>query len=152
MTVHLVRHAKAGSRRNWSGDDRLRPLSKPGHRQAAGLVDLLAGAGITRIVSSPFTRCVQSVDPLAGALGIAVDVSDALVEGAPVAEAAALLDKLAREDAVLCSHGDVIGDLLMHLADHGVRLDDFRLEKGSVWRLECRDGRVVSAAYVAPPN
>ncbi len=152
MTVHLVRHAKAGSRRNWSGDDRLRPLSKPGHRQAAGLVDLLAGTGITRIVSSPFTRCVQSVDPLAGALGIAVDVSDALVEGAPVAEAAALLDKLAREDAVLCSHGDVIGDLLMHLADHGVRLDDFRLEKGSVWRLECRDGRVVSAAYVAPPN
>jgi 8-oxo-dGTP diphosphatase len=150
VTVHLVRHAKAGSRRNWSGDDRQRPLSKPGSRQAAGLAELLAGAEITRIVSSPFTRCVQSVEPLADALGLAVDVSDALAEGAPVAEAAALLDKLAREDAVLCSHGDVIGDLLMHLADHGVRLDDFRLEKGSVWQLECRDGRVVAAAYVPP--
>jgi 8-oxo-dGTP diphosphatase len=151
VTVHLVRHAKAGSRRNWSGDDRLRPLSKPGRRQAAGLVEVLAGVGITRIVSSPYTRCVQSVEPLADVLGLAVDGSDALAEGAPVAEAAALLDKLAREDAVLCSHGDVIGDLLMHLADHGVRLDDFRLEKGSIWQLECRDGRVVSAAYVPPP-
>ena len=51
---------------------------------------------------------------------------------------------------MFCSHGDVIGDLLMHLTDHGVRLDDFRIEKGSVWRLECADRRVVGAHYLPP--
>ena len=152
MTVYVVRHAKAGSRRNWSGDDSQRPLSKPGRRQADAVADLLAGAGITRVVSSPYVRCVQTVEPLAHRAGVPVDVSDALAEGAPVDEAVALLDKLAREDAVLCSHGDVIGDLLMHLADHGVRFDDFRLEKGSTWVLACTDGRVTSARYVPPPS
>lgn len=152
MTVYVLRHAKAGSRRNWSGDDQQRPLSKPGRRQADTIADGLAGAGITRIVSSPFTRCVQSVEPLAARLGLTVDVSDALAEGAPMAEAVELLDKLAREDAVLCSHGDVIGELLMHLADHGVRLDDFRLEKGSTWVLDCDDGRVVAASYRPAPD
>ena len=151
MTVYVVRHAKAGSRRNWSGDDTQRPLSKPGRRQSEAIADLLADAGITRVVSSPYVRCVQTVEPLSARLGLPVDPSDALAEGAPVEEAVALLDKLAREEAVLCSHGDVIGDLLMHLADCGLRLDDFRLEKGSVWVLECENGRVVSARYVTPP-
>ncbi|HEX5588634.1 MAG TPA: phosphoglycerate mutase family protein [Acidimicrobiia bacterium] len=152
MSVYLVRHAKAGSRRNWSGKDSQRPLSKPGQRQADQIASVLAGAAITRIVSSPFVRCVQTVEPLASACGIPVDLSDALAEGAPVADAAALLDKLAREESALCSHGDVIGDLLMHLADHGVRIGDFRLEKGSVWLLDTDDGHVVRARYLPPPS
>jgi 8-oxo-dGTP diphosphatase len=152
VSVYLVRHAKAGSRRNWSGKDAQRPLSKPGHRQADQLVSLLAAAELTRIVSSPYVRCVQTVEPLAAACGLTVDLTDALAEGATVAEAAALLDKLAREQAVLCSHGDVIGDLLMHLADCGIRIGDFRLEKGSVWVLDTDDGRVTRARYLPPPS
>ncbi|MFI5047577.1 MAG: SixA phosphatase family protein [Acidimicrobiia bacterium] len=150
MTVYLVRHAKAGSRRNWSGDDALRPLSRPGRRQVSDLTTALGHLGVTRIVSSPYTRCVQTVEPLAGAIGLTVDVSDALSEGAPATEAVALFEKLARENAVLCSHGDVLGELLMWFADHGLRLDDFRLEKGSVWVVECEHGRAVSAQYVSP--
>jgi len=152
VTVYVVRHAKAGSRRNWSGDDARRPLSAPGRRQADAIADALADAGVTRIVSSPYVRCVQTVEPLAEQTDIPVDVSDALAEGAPLADAVALLDKLAREDVVLCSHGDVIGELLMHLADHGVRLDDFRLEKGSTWLLETERGSVVRASYRAAPK
>jgi len=152
VTVYLVRHAKAGSRRNWSGDDVQRPLSRPGKRQASELAEALRHAGISRIVSSPYVRCVQTVEPLAGVVGIPVDVSDALAEGAPVSESVALFEKLAREDVALCSHGDVIGDLLMHLADHGVRLDDFRLEKGSVWVVECDHGRATAARYVSPTS
>jgi len=152
VTVYLVRHAKAGSRRNWSGDDAQRPVSRPGRRQATQLAKALSGAGISRIVSSPFVRCIQTVEPLAAAVGLPVDVSDALAEGARDAEAVALFDKLARENVVLCSHGDVIGDLLMHLADHGIRLEDFRLEKGSVWVIECEQGRPVSARYVSPDD
>lgn len=150
MTVYLVRHAKAGSRRNWSGDDAERPLSRPGSKQAEQLADALEHVGISRIVSSPFVRCVQTVEPVAGRLRIPVDRSDALAEGATTAEAVELFEKLATENAVLCSHGDVLSDLLMYLADHGLRLEDFRLEKGSVWVVECDHGRPTSARYVSP--
>lgn len=152
MSVYVVRHAKAGSRRNWSGKDSQRPLSKPGQRQAGEIGSALADVGITRVVSSPYVRCVQTVEPLASACGLTVDVSDALAEGAPLADAAALLDKLVREQSVLCSHGDVIGDLLTHLADQGVQLGEFRLEKGSVWVLDTADGRVTAARYLPPPS
>jgi phosphohistidine phosphatase SixA len=152
VTIYLVRHAKAGSRRNWAGNDALRPLSKPGRRQSEAIAQHLADGSVTRIVSSPFVRCVQTVDTLAQQCGLPVDVSDTLAEGAPVAEAVALLDKLIDEDAVLCSHGDVIGDLLMHFSDRGVRLDDFRLEKASIWVLDNEHGRIVSARYVPPPS
>ncbi|MET0627642.1 MAG: phosphoglycerate mutase family protein [Acidimicrobiia bacterium] len=152
MSVYVVRHAKAGSRRNWPGKDSQRPLSKPGQRQAGEIAAVLSDAGITQVVSSPYVRCVQTVEPLASACGVVVEVSDALAEGAPLADAAALLDKLAREQSVLCSHGDVIGDLLTHLADQGVQIADFRLEKGSVWVLDTADGRVTGARYLAPPS
>lgn len=152
MTVYLIRHAKAGSRRNWSGEDARRPLSPSGLRQAAAIADAIADTGVTRIVSSPFVRCVQTVEPLAMRIGVPVDVSDALAESAPLADAVALLDKLAREDVVLCSHGDVLGDLLMHLADHGIRIETYRLEKASTWKLETARGVVTTATYLPPPK
>ncbi|MET0896060.1 MAG: phosphoglycerate mutase family protein [Acidimicrobiia bacterium] len=153
MTIYLVRHAKAGSRRNWATDDTLRPLSKPGRRQADAIASGLAGVSVSRLVSSPFVRCVQTVEPLAAALGVDIERSDTLAEGASITDALDLVDKLAREQhAVVCSHGDVIGDLLMALSDRGVRLDDFRIEKGSTWVLECDDGKVVSAHYTPPAD
>jgi 8-oxo-dGTP diphosphatase len=150
VTVYLVRHAKAGSRRNWSGDDSLRPLSRPGLRQADRLADALWRVGISRIVSSPYTRCVQTVEPLATKLHLPIDQSDALAEGATTADGAELFEKLATENAVLCSHGDVLGGMLVYLADHGVRLDDHRLEKAGVWVVDCDHGRATSARYVSP--
>src|SRR5205809_614665 len=51
MTVYLVRHARAGDRHDWGGADDLRPLSKPGRRQAEALVDALRDARVDRILS-----------------------------------------------------------------------------------------------------
>ncbi len=51
--VYLVRHAKAGDRQAWPGDDLSRPLSKTGRRQAKALVRVLSGRMIERILSSP---------------------------------------------------------------------------------------------------
>ena len=152
MTVYLVRHAKAGSRKAWSGDDELRPLSKAGKAQARALAKLLAGAGITRIVSSPYVRCRQTVEPLAQRIGGEVELSDALSEGAPSADSLRLVEKVVGENAVLCTHGDVLGNLLMHFADSGVELETGRIEKASVWVLEFADGGVHSAQYLPPPN
>ena len=39
LMLYLVRHAKAGSSHDFTGDDRLRPLSPAGRRQAKALAD-----------------------------------------------------------------------------------------------------------------
>jgi phosphohistidine phosphatase SixA len=152
MTVYLIRHAKAGSRRAWSHDDELRPLSKAGRTQARAVAKSLGGAGATRIVSSPFVRCRETVEPLGQRTGVEIEVADSLAEGATLAGALRLVEKLADEHAVLCSHGDVLGNLLNHYSGAGATLDDDRLEKASVWVLELLDGDVQSAHYIAPPG
>jgi 8-oxo-dGTP diphosphatase len=151
MTVYVVRHGKAGSRSAWSAPDDQRPLTKPGRRQAVALADELDGCGVTRVLSSPYVRCRQTVEPLAERLRIPVDLSDALEEGAPLVETLALLDKLGDEPAVLCTHGDVVGELLDHCTRQGVHLDDDRLEKGSTWVLETEAGAIVAGRYQSPP-
>jgi 8-oxo-dGTP diphosphatase len=152
VTVYLVRHAKAGSRKAWKGDDELRPLSKAGTAQARALAKRLAGEGIARILSSAYVRCQQTVEPLAERIGVAVEPSDALREGAPLADSLRLVEKVAGENAVFCTHGDVLANLLMHFAHLGVDLETDRVEKGSVWALEFADGEVRSATYVPPPR
>ncbi len=157
MPVFLVRHAKAGDRAQWDGPDHLRPLSKAGRRQAKALAGTLAGRGAGRIVSSPSRRCVQSVEPVAGRLGLPVETHDALVEGASEEDVVGLARKLAAEDPVLCTHGDVIPTLLEALAGRdGLRLPGrYRCAKGSVWVLEYEDGdagcRFTAATYIAAP-
>jgi 8-oxo-dGTP diphosphatase len=152
VTLYVVRHAKAGSRAKWEGSDDQRPLTKPGRRQAAGLVELLAGEGITRVLSSPYVRCRQTVEPLAERLRLPVDLADALEEGASLRDTLALIDKLDDERAVLCTHGDVIGWLLDHCARQGVHLPDDRLEKGSTWVFETEAGAIVEGRYLPPPE
>ena len=152
VTVFLVRHAKAGSRRQWSGDDTLRPLSKRGQAQARAGAKRLAAEGVTRIVSSPYVRCVETVAPLGDKLGVDVERSDALAEGASLSGALRLLEKCADQQAVLCTHGDVLGNLLVHFARRGIDLGDDRMEKASVWELELVDGEVRGARYVPPPG
>ena len=108
MTSVLVRHASAGDRDDWDGDDRLRPLDGRGRRQAAELVDRLRGIEVRRIVSSPYVRCVETVEPLAGALGLSVEQDDRLAEGAGRAS----LDLLREDGVVGCTHGDVVDAVL----------------------------------------
>jgi phosphohistidine phosphatase SixA len=111
MRLLLIRHASAGDRHHWDGDDRLRPLDEKGRRQAAALPELLADYAIARIVSSPYDRCVQTVEPLAAALGLAIEQRDEVAEGARHDEVRSLLAEVG-PDAALCTHGDVIHLLL----------------------------------------
>ncbi len=153
MTIYLVRHGKAGDRTRWDGPDDLRPLSKGGRKQAEAFVEQLADAPVDRIVTSPSVRCRQSVEPLAEQRRLPVDLADELVEGAPLPDALRLLEKVAHEHAVLCTHGDVAGEVLSHLERRGVDLGDVvKLEKGSTWVLDVEDGEVVAARYLPPPK
>jgi 8-oxo-dGTP diphosphatase len=150
MDVFVVRHAKAGSRRRFEGDDRLRPLSRNGRAQANALVEQLLRSDTTRVLTSPYTRCIETVAPLAKKLGLDVEIDERLAEGADWSNALDLVEH-ATAPLVLCSHGDVIGDLMHHLDRRGVPLDDDRIEKGSTWVLQVEEGEVVKARYLPPP-
>ncbi len=149
--MFLVRHAKAGNRRQWSSDDDLRPLSRAGRAQAEAIADALMDEGITRVVSSPYVRCRQTLDPLAQRLRLPLELSPELAEGESLTDTLRLIDKLHGEVAVLCTHGDVIERLIEHLASTGVELDDNRLEKGATWVLDMHEGEIVRAEYVPAP-
>lgn len=113
MTSVVLRHAAAGDRDHWDGDDFHRPLDAKGRRQAAELVELLRPFEVRRVVSSPYVRCVQTVEPLAAALGLPLELDERLAEGAGWAALALL-----QEDGVVsCTHGDVVREVV----DHGLK-------------------------------
>jgi 8-oxo-dGTP diphosphatase len=152
MSLLVVRHARAGHRRRWDGPDEERPLSGRGRRQTAALVKQLLPFEPKRILSSPYVRCTQSVEPLALKLGLSVEVHDALTEGASAAQTVALAREVAGTTTVLCSHGDVIGALLEALArEDGLELpQDHNFPKGSIWVLDGRKGGFRKARYIPP--
>jgi hypothetical protein len=66
----------------------------------------------------------------------------------------ALIRSLAHDKVALCTHGDVITDVLVALADED-RLDlgpHPRQAKGSAWVLHADLGRFVKATYLASPG
>ena len=138
----LVRHARAGKRAAWKGDDRLRPLDERGRRQAAGLVAPLTAFGVDRLVSSPYVRCVQTLVPLADSLGLAVEERDELAEGATADAVRRLLGDLAPHTPALCTHGDVVESLLGE--QRGLR-------KGAARVFELAEGELRLGADVPPP-
>ena len=151
MTVHLVRHARAGRRSAWDGPDEERPISKAGRRQARDLAAHLADADLTRVLSSPYVRCIQTAEAIAETHGLTVEVVDALAEGVGAADVADLLADL-DGDVVLCTHGDVGSLVLAQVRRDGVKLRAPRWEKGSVWALEAKKGRFVRATYRPPTD
>jgi phosphohistidine phosphatase SixA len=120
MTVILLRHASAGDRDTWQGDDRLRPLDERGRAQALALRDVLQAHGVQHVLSSPYVRCTQTVAPL----GLEIVPDERLAEGAPLEETLELLRGL--DNAVACTHGDVIEAVLGRSLKkgRGVVLDD----------------------------
>jgi 8-oxo-dGTP diphosphatase len=151
MPILLIRHADAGDRRDWTGDDRLRPISARGRRQAQGLCKALRVRSPQRLLSSPYIRCPQTVNPLADWLRVETEITEDLAEGAG-GQAVALLRTIADDKVALCTHGDVLADILVALVDEDhLELGPHpRQAKGSAWLLEADGGTFVHASYLAP--
>jgi 8-oxo-dGTP diphosphatase len=147
--IHLLRHADAGAR--GIVDDASRPLSERGLRQADAIATDLAGGAIGRILSSPYLRCLQTVEPLAETLALEVEADPGLGEGAGAEPTLAVIASADRP-LVICSHGDVLAAVLQRLVYLGVPLDDNRLAKGGRWVLRRSDGRITTATYRPPPG
>jgi 8-oxo-dGTP diphosphatase len=149
-TSYLVRHAKAGSRERWTAPDNERPLSPPGLRQAIALAGVL-GPGTRSIKSSPYLRCMQTVVPLAESLGIAVEPEDRLAEGADPGWALAELASV--PGTVLCTHGDIMGSVVLSLGSAQVPMvGGMQWAKACVWAFDIRDGQIVGGLYLPPPD
>lgn len=157
VRVLLVRHADAGHRSDFDGPDIARPLVDRGVRQAHRLVPLLTGFGPTRVLSAPALRCVQTVEPLARALGLDVEKAPMFGEDEfaadPQAAAERLLSDLGstEEVTVIVSQGGVIPTLMTWLAPSGAPEPVPQIAaKAGVWALACGAGRVRADYY--PPS
>jgi broad specificity phosphatase PhoE len=152
VVLLVVRHAHAGERSGWSGDDRLRPLSEKGLRQAGELADALAAHQPAIVLSSPAVRCISTVQPLADRVELEVQRDDRLFEGAIRDDVASLLRELAGRQAVICSHGDVIPLVLRQLVDDGMAPEQgLRWAKASTWIIEQTATGWGSGKYAPPP-
>lgn len=131
------------------------------------------GEPITALHSSPWVRCTQTLEPLADALGVHVDETEALGEVVNLGvhdggdawvtaawlggRAAGFFDELIEAHAgrrvVACSHGDVIpATVALLVGRDALDLTDVRCAKGGRWTLRFIGRRCVGAAYHDPPS
>ncbi|UQX89955.1 NUDIX hydrolase [Jatrophihabitans telluris] len=153
-TVVLMRHAKAGKRSQYSGDDRQRPLDKIGRRQARDAVAVLSAFAPQRILSADRVRCEQTVEPVAHALGLLVDAAPEFSDEAYLSDPDPGLRRVAdlsraNTATLICSQGAAIPALL---SDLGLADTDPPCRKGSIWVLSLVDDALVSADYYPHPG
>ncbi|HXW34047.1 MAG TPA: phosphoglycerate mutase family protein [Acidimicrobiales bacterium] len=157
MQLLLVRHGNAGSKVRWKGADRERPLSTKGKRQSQWLADTVVPMAPSRIVTSPYVRCLQTIEPLAAKLDLKPKTSPDLVPDAGD-RALALVERLGRSrvagDIVVCTHGEVLGEVLQALSlRSGLKLQPRPPgQKGCLWVIELKSGRLQDARYFPPPG
>jgi 8-oxo-dGTP diphosphatase len=150
--IYLVRHAKAGERRVWEGDDVARPLSKHGWKQSEAIAKRLAAKGVSALYSSSYVRCMQTLEPLAARLDFTITPEPRLYEGAPFEPVLELLGEVST-GSVLCSHGDIIPDTIKALARRGMEVQtspDWR--KASIWVLKRKGDRITKGKVWPPPS
>ena len=155
MRVHLVRHAKAGQRAAWEGDDRVRPLTKNGWRQAEAIADHLAARGASVLLTSPYLRCRQTLEPLGDRLGLPVEDRASLAEGGWGNDALDELLAAAAEGRTVaaCSHGDVIPAIVATAVRRGAELvGPSAPKKGARYECEVAEGQISRIVAVPPPD
>jgi len=151
--VVLVRHAHAGERKKWSGNDALRPIDSQGEQESERFATLCRPIGPERLVAATPLRCKQTLEPLAAALGgLPIVVDGAFAEPADADEAPAkaklsaqrLLD-LRGDGGVpaICSQGKIIPHLLATLLDEA-DAEPYKTAKGESWLLTWSGDRLLA--------
>jgi phosphohistidine phosphatase SixA len=163
VALFLVRHGSALDRSRWPDDDLERPLDDRGRVQATSITAYLADRHIRRVWSSQATRCVDTVAGLAEAQGVEVEIRRELTEGARPNDLLELLrangtneangaDLSGDADVVMCSHGDLIPEVLNRLLRDGMLVVGPRgCKKGSIWELETRGREITRGVYTSAP-
>lgn len=69
-TVYFIRHAQSD---RFVHDDRTRPLTSEGMSDTRKITEVLENSGIQHIISSPYTRTIQTVTDLSEKLGLEIE-------------------------------------------------------------------------------
>jgi 8-oxo-dGTP diphosphatase len=155
----LLRHASAGSKRTWSGEDLDRPLDPGGAADAERIARLLSCFGSCRVISSAAERCVATVRPYAALTGAAIEI-DAAFTVSPASGVTPGQLKRAEQIAddgqptVICAHGENLPPLLHAVcARLGARSPAGPpLRKAAWWVLHAADGTLAGAERYHPAN
>jgi len=155
----LMRHASAGSKSDWPGDDEARPLDADGEQDAQLLASLLRCFGVSRAVSSPSERCAATLRPYATSTGGEVEIEPAfwVAKGSPpvlpseVARATARLVATG-QPVVICGHRENLGVMLeAACAELGADVPAVGpLRKGEFLVLHRADGTLAAAERYHP--
>ncbi|WP_433297124.1 NUDIX hydrolase [Actinoplanes sp. CA-030573] len=153
--VALVRHAHAGERKEWKGNDALRPIDERGREQAARIGDVLALLRPERLIAATPLRCKQTLEPLAEAVGRPIVQDSAFAEPADADDAPAkaklaaqrMLDLRDGGLAVVCSQGKIMPTLLATLRDEEDP-EPYKTPKGDGWLLTWAGNRLVDASRI----
>ena len=147
-TLVVVRHAKATSRGDWDGEDLRRPLTHRGEDRAAELGPLLAAYGVRHLISSPATRCRQTLVSTAQSIGREVSLDDRLGEGARPADVRRALRTAIdhKQPVALCTHRPTLPWVWAALD-----LPDVELSPGEGVVVHHRRGLVVTTEPLGKP-
>ncbi len=147
--ILLLRHASTGERSAWSGDDQMRPLDEAGQQEAAALAEILPLFGPTTLISAEPMRCQQTLNPLAQALNLVVQLDSRFDESASPEDAAERLRELADPDGavVVCSQRRLIPDVVALLT--GQAAGRYRAAKAEGWALSFADRRLAAIDAVS---
>ena len=158
--VVLVRHAKAGGREDFDGEDENRPLTVKGRRQAEALVGELGVFAPVAVHAAALERCRATVAPLARTLGQLVVAEPALAEEAyrddPAAARRRIVELAPNAEAggavVVCSQGGVIPGVVKSLAGRWeVPIGEAHTPKAAYWVLSFDGDRLVQVdSYPSP--
>ncbi|MFP5232378.1 MAG: SixA phosphatase family protein [Acidobacteriota bacterium] len=161
MTLFLLRHASAGTRRANPLLDVKRPLDKDGKAQCLQLAHVLNALKVNfdLVVSSPLKRSLQTAQLIATETGYEqeVVVSNALAPSATFAHFQHLLHECSSaEDILVVGHNPNISQFLGQLLGVAAQSDSephparIRLRKGSLARLTLQRNSAVLQSLIDP--
>ncbi len=121
----VVRHADAVGRSEWAGEDPQRPLSTSGTARAAAIAPLLSAYAVTRVISSPSLRCVDTVEPYLQRSHLTASLKGGLSEEGFADDPRKVVRRMSKvfadgEPTALCSHRPLLPTMLLQLAGHAV--------------------------------
>ncbi|HKJ12980.1 MAG TPA: NUDIX hydrolase [Ornithinimicrobium sp.] len=119
----VVRHAKATARKSWKKPDMIRPLTTVGKRRAQRLVPILSAYAPEHILTSPSTRCHDTMAPFAQQAVVPLSTkrgfSEEGFEDRPYKVAKHLTNVFhAGRSVAICTHGPVLEAVLDQLSAH----------------------------------
>lgn len=126
MPIIIQRHAAALSRAKWRKGEETRPLNSKGRKQALALPPLISAYAPSTVVTSPWRRCVATVEPFARSGGMEIETKDSLTEAAHEkrpSRAGAVLERVLRSarPAVVCTHRPVLPTVVAVAREHSAR-------------------------------